>query len=242
MAIEVVRKSLLAGAGEASGVVVIIDVFRAFSCAPILFWLGIKRLILEPNPERALALKTGDDVILVGELDERPIPGFDIGNSPSEIINRGRGFFQDKTVIQRTTAGVQGVKAALQATNTVLLGSFVIARSTALFILHTIPPLYRVTLVAMGIRGKQPAPEDEACADYLEHLVAAIPYEHLTAVERIVFHETAQKFLRGDRSYLPREDPIYCLQRNLFDFALLAEEKSGLIEVSKIPVMVPAAL
>jgi 2-phosphosulfolactate phosphatase len=88
----------------------------------------------------------------------------------------------------------------------------------------------------MGIRGIQPAPEDEACADYLEHLLTGIPYEHMTAVDHIASHEASQKFLRGDRSYLPREDPIFCLQRDLFDFALLAEDKNGLIEVSKIPV------
>jgi 2-phosphosulfolactate phosphatase len=240
VAVEVIRKSLLEGAQEASGTVVVIDVFRAFSCAPLLFRLGIKGLILEPDIKRALALKTGDHVVLLGERDERPIPGFDLGNSPSEIIRRGRGFFQDKTVIQRTTAGVQGVKAALKATNTVLLGSFLIARATAWFILHLAPPVKRITLVAMGIRGKRPAPEDEACADYIEHLLTAAPYEHMEAIERIVSHETAQKFLRSGRAYLPREDPIYCLQRDPFDFALLAEEKEGLIEVSKIPVAAEA--
>jgi 2-phosphosulfolactate phosphatase len=239
VAILVLRKSLLAGVREASGLTVVIDVFRAFSCAPILFRLGIKRLVLEPDPDRALTLKTGDQVVLVGEMEEKPIPGFDLCNSPTEIMKRGRVFFEGKTVIQRTTAGVQGVKTALENSDEVLLGSFLTAQSTATFIYGKIPPPRYVTLVAMGIRAMDRAPEDEACADYLEHLLSGTPYDHLAAVERIVFQETAQKFLRGDRSYLPREDTIFCLQRDLFDFALSAEKRNGLIEASMMPVKCP---
>ena len=37
---------LLAGAQGARGTAVIIDVFRAFSCTPLLFTLGMKKSIL----------------------------------------------------------------------------------------------------------------------------------------------------------------------------------------------------
>jgi len=236
MAIRVVRKSLLAGARDASGLVVIIDVFRAFSCAPILFYLGIEKLFLETDHDRALMRRAENKVVLLGEIDGKPIPGFDLGNSPTEIVKKGRSFFEGKTVVQRTSAGVQGVKAALENKSEVLLGSFLIAGSTAAFIAGKMTSPQSVVLVPMGNRGLEPAPEDEACADYLEHLLSGTFYDHLSALTQIAFQETAQKFLRRDRSYLPPEDTIFCLQRDLFDFALTAKRGETFIEVSMIPI------
>ncbi len=224
------RENLMAGAGRAEGLTVIIDVFRAFTCAPILFSFGVERYILEPDPARGLALRTGPEFVLIGEVNEVPIEGFDLGNSPSEIMRRGRGFFAGKTVVHRTTAGVRGVRAAVSAgAEEVLLGSFLTARAVASYIREKQPPV--VTIVPMGIRGESPAPEDETCADYLQSLLQGTVYDHLDTLNRVVFNETAQKFLRGDKQYLPREDPLIALQRDLFSFALRAEERDGLIEV-----------
>ena len=233
MAMTIKRKSLLSGAEQAEGSTVIIDVFRAFSCAPILFSLGIKRLVLEPDPDRALSYKTGPEVVLIGEVNEVPIEGFDLGNSPAEITRRGREFFEGKTVFQRTTAGVRGVRAALTAgADEVILGGFLTARAVASYLKKKNPPV--VTLVAMGIRAQSPAPEDETCADYLESMLTDKPYDHLRTLKEVTFQETAQKFLRGDKEYLPREEPVFCLQRDLFDFVLVAEEIDGLIEARKV--------
>ncbi|RLB25523.1 MAG: hypothetical protein DRG71_03875, partial [Deltaproteobacteria bacterium] len=83
-------------------------------------------------------------------------------------------------------------------------------------------------------RGKAPSPEDEACADYIEHLVTGKPYDHVAAMERIVFHESAKKFIMGTKPYLPREDPIFCLQRDVFDFVIIAEKRGGLLEAKMV--------
>ena len=230
MTLTIKRTSCTAGARQARGFTVVIDVFRAFSCAPIVYSLGVKRLILEPDPDRALTFKTGPEVVLMGEVNELPIPGFDLGNSPTEILNRGRDFFLGKTVVQRTTAGVTGVRAALDAgADEVALGGFSTAKAVAAYIKARNPSL--VTIVPMGARGQTPAPEDEACADYLESLLTGSRYDHLEALKTVAFQETAQKFLRGDKEYLPREDPLFCLQRDLFDFVLTAREVEGVIEV-----------
>jgi len=87
--------------------------------------------------------------------------------------------------------------------------------------------------VAAGNHGITAAPEDEGCADYLEHLLVGSHYDHLEALTRIVFNESAQKFVRGDRDYFPREDPLFCLQRDLFDFILLANKHESLVVVEK---------
>lgn len=213
---EVLRTRLSKGARDAQGTVVIIDVFRAFSCAPLLFHSGIRKLILEASPEKAVALKQEHpEWILVGEVDEVPIKGGDMGNSPAHILQKGEGFFKGKTVIHRTTAGVTGATAALAGADEVLLGSFLVAKATADYIKTEKPGL--VTLVAMGSRGLEPAPEDEACAEYIEGLLTGKAHDPVAALKDILFQPTTRKFLSGEKPYLPPEDPAICLQRDLFN-------------------------
>ncbi len=230
--IRIIRKHCAEGAKKAEGLTVIIDVFRAFSCEPLFFHFGAKRVFLEANPEKAIQLKRDNpEFILVGEVNEVPIEGADLGNSPTHIIKMGEAFFRDKTIIHRTTAGVTGVEAACPNPGEVILGSFSMAAAIAGYIKEKKPE--QVTLVAMGERGVKQAPEDEACADYLEHLLTGKPYDPVKAFSQIVFHPSAQKFILGTMGYLPREDPIFCLQYNLFDFALTARREEELIEVFK---------
>ncbi|MBN2032747.1 MAG: 2-phosphosulfolactate phosphatase [Deltaproteobacteria bacterium] len=230
---QVIRRSCAKGAREASGLVVIIDVFRAFSCEPLFFHFGAARVILEADAARALATKINHPkVVLVGEVDEVPLDGADLGNSPSEIILKGERLFKDKTVIHRTTAGVTGATAALDRTDEVILGSFMTAKAVVNYIKGKTPSL--VTLVAMGDRAEHKAFEDEACADYIEHLLTGKPYDPVSSLSGIVFQSTAQKFITGSKPYLPREDPIFCLQRDLFDFVLVARKEEHLLVVFKI--------
>ena len=225
--------SLLPGAQNAKGLTVIIDVFRAFTCAPLLFSLGIKQSILVGSPSDALKLKQTDpSLILVGEIGGAPIDGFDFGNSPSQLLRTNSTFFKGKTVVQRTSSGVQGALAALAVADEVLLGSYALAKSTAQYILSENPE--EVSLVAMGWNLEVIAPEDEWCGRYIAHLLGSSQYDHMQALREIVYHETAQKFLRGDVSYFPAEDPLLCLQRDLYDFALRAEREKGLVTVKKV--------
>ena len=230
---KIIRSSLLSGAKQARGVAVIIDVFRAFSCTPLLFLLGIKSAIFVSSPDQALQLKHQEpDLLLIGEIGGAPIEGFDFGNSPSQILNADPDIFADRTVVQRTSSGVQGALAALKSADEVLLGSYGLARATANYILTCRPG--EVSLVAMGWDLKEIAPEDEGCAAYIAHLLGGGEYNHLQTLREIVFHETTQKFLRGDRSYFPPEDPILCLQRDLYDFGLRVKQTADLVRVEKI--------
>jgi 2-phosphosulfolactate phosphatase len=230
---RVIRTSCAQGARDAAGSVVIIDVFRAFSCEPLFFRFGAAGVILEADPSRAAAMKRDHpEFVLVGEVNEVPLEEADLGNSPSEILLKGESFFRDKTVIHRTTAGVTGAAEALERADEVILGSFMTAKAVAAYIKEKNPPL--VTLVAMGDRAEREAPEDEACADYMEHLLTGTPYDPLSSLRDVVFQPTAQKFIKGVKPYLPREDPLFCLQRDLFDFVLLARKQEELIVVFKI--------
>jgi len=224
--------SFLAGAQAATGTIVIIDVFRAFTCTPLLFALGIEKCMLVATPQEAFALKHDmKDVVLIGERGGIPIEGFDLGNSPSEIGRKEPSFFKGRTVVQRTSSGVQGALAALASADEVLVAGYTVARATADYILSKQPAL--VSLVAMGWDLKEWAPEDESCARYIAHLLGAGDYDHNKALSEILSNETAQRFLRANNPHFPAEDPILCLQRDVYAFALRVERDQEHVLVKK---------
>jgi 2-phosphosulfolactate phosphatase len=71
-----------------------------------------------------------------------PLENADLGNSPSEIIQKGEAWFKGRTVIHRTTAGVTGAAAALEGAEEVILGSFLTAKAVADYILGKNPGRY----------------------------------------------------------------------------------------------------
>ena len=224
---------LLPGAQKATGVAVIIDVFRAFSCTPLLFSSGIEKSILVETPQEAFALKKrNNEFILIGEISGIRIEGFDFGNSPSQILKAGPGVFRGKTVVQRTSSGVQGAIAALSVAEEVLLSSYNLAAATARYLISR--QVRELNLIAMGWNLSEVAPEDEWCARYIAHMINAEAYDHLQALREIIFHHTTQKFLRENSAHFPAEDPILCLQPNIYNFVLRAERAAGWVAVKKI--------
>jgi 2-phosphosulfolactate phosphatase len=224
---RVQRLRLLDGARQAGGVAVVIDVYRAFTSAALMLHLGAERLLLVADAAEALDLQRSRGTLAVGEEGGRKVAGFDLGNSPAEVLAAGRELFEGRAVAQRTSAGVQGAVAAARRCEKVYLGSYLTAAATARAIAALSPPPEVVSLVAMGQAGRAPSPEDECCADYLEHLLLGVLYDHLTAVRRVVEHEATRKFLRGDQPHYPAQDPIYCLQRDLLDFCVILAQEDG---------------
>lgn len=234
--LHVLRKSLLSGAREAEGIAVVIDVLRAFTSAAYMIHLGAEKIVLMADPEEVLRLKAERGALAVGEIGGRMVGGFDLGNSPSAILAAGRSLFAGRTVAQRTSAGVTGAVAAARSADRVLLGSYVTAGATARYLQGLSPPPDTVSLIAMGNAGREITPDDEACASYLEHLLAGAPYDHAAALQQIVAHECVQKFLRGDQAHFPPADPVYCLQRDFFDFVLAVQPEDGFLVARRIDV------
>src|SRR5262245_23825402 len=227
-AMKVERLSLLGGAADASGIAVVIDVLRAFTCSALMFRYGIRDLALVRTPEEALAFRDADPRCLVaGEVKGRKVEGFDVGNSPADIVAKGEPLFSGRCVAARSSAGTQGVLAAASRAQQLILGSYLNAAATATYIRdaarvdaivhgHDVT----VTLVAMGFEGIRPSVEDERCADYLEHLLIGTPYDHLQAVWDCMHDEDIAVSLRGEHDYRSREDIILALQRDVLDFVL----------------------
>ncbi|MFC1539055.1 2-phosphosulfolactate phosphatase [Candidatus Latescibacterota bacterium] len=226
------RLALYNGALEARGMTVIIDVFRAFTCEPLLYHFGVREIVLEYDIEKCLEME--GNYIRIGENNELPIEGFDLTNSPFHIMEKGKNFFYGRNVIHRTTSGVLGAVYALEHSEEVILASFNNARATAEYIKNHNPEL--VSIVSMGIRTKENAVEDDYCGDYIESILMGNNFDYYEAVNKILLNETAQKFLRGDKPYLPKEDPALCLQKDIFDFVLLTKKKDNIIKSIKCEI------
>lgn len=170
---NVIRRSLLSGAEGALGIVVVIDVLRAFSSSALMFRYGLEELLLVRTPEDALERRRLDPSwIVAGEVSGVKVDGFDAGNSPVEIIDKGERTFRGRRAVLRSSAGTQGALRALATAEEIVLGSFMTASATARYLRERDRP---VTLVAMGVQGVEPSVEDGRCADYLQHLLAGSP-------------------------------------------------------------------
>ena len=113
---DIVIKSLLEGAKQATGSVAIIDVFRAFTSAAVALANGASEITMVGSVEEALALRqAGLGQVCMGEVGGVAPIDFDYGNSPFEISNVD---FRGKSIIQRTSAGTQGIVSAVQADKT----------------------------------------------------------------------------------------------------------------------------
>ena len=207
------RHSGLDGARAAVGTAVIIDVFRAFTTAAFCVAAGAREVVLVGDHEQALALKAKDPkLFLTGEIGGRPIPGFDIGNSPSKIVDLD---LTGRRVVQRTSAGTQGVVATDRATE-VVLGSLVIATATVRYLRgHD-----AISLVAMGTHGSNDHDEDELCAAYLEQLLlgATVPFQGIELNDAKPWPD-----------WFPRRDAELALEVDRFDFALPVVREDGLL-------------
>src|SRR5260221_11956752 len=98
---------------EARGVVIVIDVIRAFTVAAYAFAGGAARFWLVSAVDEAFALREREPrALLAGEVGGRLIPGFDFNNSPSLMA---AADVYGRLLIQRTGAGTQGATRAVNA-------------------------------------------------------------------------------------------------------------------------------
>ena len=80
---EVRIDSLLQGAQEARGTVVIVDVFRAFTTAAVAFSNGAEKIVLVAEVDEALQLReNGVGEVCIGEVNGIRPDGFDMGQLP----------------------------------------------------------------------------------------------------------------------------------------------------------------
>jgi 2-phosphosulfolactate phosphatase len=227
---EIRIDSLLAGAERAVGVVVIIDVFRAFTTAAVALARGAAKIIIVSSVEEALALRSaGVGRFCMGEVRGRAAPGFDLGNSPFEA---SQVHFEGMTVIQRTSAGTQGIVAARQATQ-LYAGSFVTATATVRATLKHAPK--HVTLVAMGKEGASRTDEDELCAIHLRNLLEGRRGSRSGIREVILAGPQIPDFHDPGKPYLHPGDLEIALDIDRYDFAVRVAREDGRLVARREP-------
>ncbi len=236
MRIEVVDH--VAGARRARGIALVIDVFRAFTVAPHAVAAGASRVLPVGQIDDALALRIAmPDAVLVGERHARPLPGFDAGNSPTEILAVG---VEGRPVVHTTHAGTQGLVNATGA-DEVLTASLVNVSALVRYVRSHNPDC--VTLVRMGHEARERCAEDDLCAEALVSLFEGgrAPTTQ-QARDRLRDCPAAVKFFDPAADWAPRADFDYCTEVDRFDFVLrLGTGIDGHRELERIEVPGPSA-
>lgn len=221
----------LEGARRAEGLVVVIDVFRAFSVACYAVDNGVKNYIAVDSIDVARTIANDLDGLLVGERDCIKIEGFDYGNSPTEIEHVD---MTNKALVHTTSAGTQGLVACENA-DEVLTGSFVNAGAVVEYIRQREPEL--VTLVAIGTGGAIRAQEDMMCAMYIKNELEDYPNSFKTLKTFLAQVDSSEKFFDETKDYAPERDYELCMDLDRFDFVLKAESyPAGGVKLEKIKV------
>ncbi len=210
------------GAQSAQGIAVVIDVFRAFSVAAYAFSRGAATVIPVGAVEDARELKRQHpDWLLIGERHARPLPGFDCGNSPTDL---GKIDVAGRTIIHTTHAGTQGLTNALRA-DVVITGALVNAAAIVRYIESRQPQI--VTIVRMGHEARENSDEDDICAELLRSRLSGEPMPTEGIRERLRGASSAQKFFDPACDWAPEGDFELCTRVDVFDFVLQLDRSSA---------------
>ncbi len=209
------HRSSLESCGKATGVVVVIDVLRAFSTAAYAFAKGAEVIRLVSTIEEAFFWKEKiPGALLMGEVDGLPIQGFDFGNSPAQFD----GLRLDgKHIIQRTTSGTQGAVRSMRA-EILLAASFCNVGATIEHLRSLSPS--EITFVITGLRPGGWGDEDAACADFIEEALLSQNPDPTNHLLRVKDSPTGRLFQDPDLLEYPSRDLEYCLEINRFDFVM----------------------
>jgi 2-phosphosulfolactate phosphatase len=143
-------------------VVAVIDVLRASTSIAVALGNGARNVVpLESADEVITRAKRFDkgEVRLAGERKMRMVPGFDLGNSPSEFT---REAVEGKTVLLTTTNGTAAM-VGLQGARDVVVASYVNLEAVAVLMRTAARAGTDITLICAG-RDKLFSLEDAACA------------------------------------------------------------------------------
>lgn len=223
---------LIEGAKQATGLTVIIDVFRAFTVEAYLVNNGVEKLI--PVGDKQIAYEYKEkykDCILIGERRGIMLEGFDYGNSPTQIEKID---FSGKTVVHTTSSGTQGIANAKNAKE-ILTGSLVNAKAIAEYIKMQNPE--DVSLVCMGNGGESEAREDTLCAEYIKSLLEGKDLNLNYEIENLKNIAGKRFFDPKLQDIFPERDFYLATELNKFNFVLkLEKDNEGINHVKKIEV------
>jgi 2-phosphosulfolactate phosphatase len=227
-----IRRSDLAHGHELEGVVVVVDVLRAFSTAAYAFARGASAVVATHSLDEIEGLKRRHaPAITVGaQPGGRPVEGLDYGNSPAAIAALD---LAGVTLVEYSAGGVRGLVDCDRASE-VLAGSLVCARATAEYIHALAPPI--VTFVITGLWTDRDGDEDHACADLIEAYLLGLSPSLPTFEERVRRSDFGRRFGHPDHPQLPAADLDLCARADRFEFAMPIRHDGNLIVIEPAPM------
>ena len=230
---QITLDSLKDGAKKATGTIIIIDVFRAFTTAAVAFSKGANSILLTEKIEEATKLKQNQIAdITMGEVNGIKPLNFDYGNSPYEISisNNISGL----NIAQSTRSGTLGVSLAAKTnkSNHIFATGLMTAKSTTDIIKNR--NLDNIYIVAMGNKGIEKTEEDEICALYIKSLLENKPIEKKHVIDSIMKSESAKQFNDITQPQFHPKDLDYALKIDSEKFAMEITSKNKLLILKKI--------
>jgi 2-phosphosulfolactate phosphatase len=151
---------------EADHAIVAVDVIRATTMAVTAVALG-RRCLIADSLEDAYALRgSWPDALLAGELAGIQPDGFDLNNSPADLVGR---LDTERPIVMLSSSGTRLMSAASRATP----GAYVAClRNVAATADHLSGRHERVALIGAGSRGAFREEDQMACAWIAGRLVA----------------------------------------------------------------------
>jgi 2-phosphosulfolactate phosphatase len=225
----IIKSCTLDECKNAEGTIIVIDVCRAFSTAAYAFASGVEKIILVGTVEEALEIqKQIPGSLTMGEVGGLKVAQFDLWNSPVEVSTLD---LSGRTLIQRTSAGTQGMVRSLHA-DRLLAGSFVVARASIWF-LQTLNP-DKVTFVITSTGDFPTGVEDAACADYMSELLQGKTPDPKPFLQRAADWKLGLNSKDASLQKLLLADLDLCLMVNRFDFSMRAKQENSLLVLRRV--------
>lgn len=206
---------------EVSGTVVVVDVLRAFTTAAYAFAGGATEIWLVSGVQEAVELGASiPGAWVMGEDRGRRVAGFDLSNSPAEIV---AADVDGRVLVQRTSAGTQGVVAAVRAER-LLAASLVCAAATARSVGVTTP-----TYVISGRSPDAPGAGDDdlLTAGHIEDLRLGRAPDPVVVADELRRTREAQRLLAADGDHGHPDDVTLAADVDRFDFAMEVTRVNG---------------
>ena len=204
----------------AAGAVVVVDVIRAFTTAAYAFAAGAREVFLVAGVRDALAFVAAHPgALAMGEDRGRRPDGFAFSNSPILV---SQADLDGRTLVQRTSAGTQGVVAAAAADRLWCTG-LVTASATAAAVRSS--GLGAPTYVLTGRFPDAPdrsGDDDRHAAELVERARVGAPLAAAATAQAVASSDEAARTLALGGGDVHPDDIAYATRVDAFAFAMEA--------------------
>jgi 2-phosphosulfolactate phosphatase len=200
------------------GAVVVVDVIRAFTTAAYAFGAGATAIYLVGGVEEALQFKADHPgVLAMGENHGRRPEGFDFPNSPVAV---SRADLAGRTLVQRTSAGTQGVVGARHARR-LWAASLACASATARAVVEAGlgDPAYVITGCFLD-RPDATGADDRLAAELIERARRGEDLDAAATSRALLATDEAKRTLTLGAAHCDPLDIEFAARVDAFDFAM----------------------